>query len=313
MFDIIRRLKPAYALYNFFHRSQLKHNISGYKNIGLKKNYFSPVSSNDFKSLNQSKLSTTIDLSALEKLDAFQQLSAENKESIRGFEKYGYAILRGFCSHEQIDQINAEIDQLLSSKKIQFKYTNKIMFAIYQSAFLRSIGENKDLLAILSALMGREAVLFQSINFIHGSEQRTHSDSIHMTTFPLGGLSACWLALENIGPNQGPLHYYPGSHKLPYYLNSDYGNSGTYFLTGKKTYSEYEDFMQEKIKELGLTKQTFIAAKGDLLIWHANLFHGGEPHHDKKKTRRSMVFHYFAKNVICYHEITQRPALIRKA
>jgi hypothetical protein len=48
-----------------------------------------------------------------------------------------------------------------------------------------------------------------------------------------------------------------------------------------------------------------------MMIWHANLFHGGEPHLDKSKTRKSVVFHYFDENSICYHEITQRPALMR--
>jgi hypothetical protein len=27
-------------------------------------------------------------------------------------------------------------------------------------------------------------------------------------------------------------------------------------------------------------------------------------------TRKSMVAHYFAEGVICYHEISQRPALV---
>ena len=186
------------------------------------------------------------------------------------------------------------------------------MFAIHQSALLRSVGNHPHLLDLLSALMGRRAILFQSINFLNGSQQRTHSDSIHMTTYPLGGLCACWLALEDISAEQGALHYYPGSHKLPYYLNSDYGNEGNALFTGAKTYTEYEDFIQKKIAEHGIQKEVFTANAGDLLIWHANLFHGGEAHTNKSKTRKSMVFHYFAEGVICYHEITQRPALIRQ-
>jgi len=59
-----------------------------------------------------------------------------------------------------------------------------------------------------------------------------------------------------------------------------------------------------------MTKQIFTVRKGDLLVWHTNLFHGGEPHTDKSLTRKSMVFHYFNKNAVCY-QITQRPALIK--
>ncbi|PCI80236.1 MAG: hypothetical protein COB20_03360 [SAR86 cluster bacterium] len=112
--------------------------------------------------------------------------------------------------------------------------------------------------------------------------------------------------------DNGPLHYYPGSHKLPHYLNSDYDNDGNYFMTGNKSYSAYEEMTRNKIEGSGLEKKIFNAKKGDVLIWHANLFHGSEPHNDKNKTRRSMVLHYFKENCICYHELTQRPAVIRK-
>jgi ectoine hydroxylase-related dioxygenase (phytanoyl-CoA dioxygenase family) len=131
-----------------------------------------------------------------------------------------------------------------------------------------------------------------------------------MSTYPLGGLIAAWVALEDITPENGPLHYYPGSHKLPYYLNADYDNEGNSWLIGDKDYSAYEAFIDQRVQELGLKKEIFLAKKGDIFIWHANLLHGGEPHSNKALTRRSMVLHYFSPDHICYHEITQRPALL---
>ena len=62
------------------------------------------------------------------------------------------------------------------------------MFAYKQSKLLSEIGNNPAMKEILTALLGSSAILFQSINFFKGSEQHTHSDSIHMTTFPEGGL-----------------------------------------------------------------------------------------------------------------------------
>ena len=52
------------------------------------------------------------------------------------------------------------------------------------------------------------------------------------------------------------------------------------------------------------------AKKGDVLVWHANLLHGGMPVVHPALTRKSMVAHYFAEGVICYHEISQRPAVM---
>lgn len=148
------------------------------------------------------------------------------------------------------------------------------MFAIHQSELLRKTGTEKSLIELLSLLMDGNAILFQSINFLHGSEQHSHSDSIHMTTYPLGGLLGLWIALEDIHADNGPLHYYPGSHKLPYYLNEDYGNEGNFLLLGKKDYDEYEDFIRQRIETLGLKKEILCIPKGTMMIWHANLFHG---------------------------------------
>jgi len=186
------------------------------------------------------------------------------------------------------------------------------MFAIHHSKMLRDSGNNKKLLKILNVLLGKKVELFQSINFLTGSQQRSHSDSIHMTTFPYGNIIAVWVALEDIVPDCGPLHYYPGSHKLPYVLNRDYDNTGSKYKLGKRTYADYEDHIESVVKKHKLKKNVFLAKKGDLLIWHANLLHGGEKVIDEKSSRKSMVFHYYANDSICFHEITQRPTLKRK-
>ena len=309
---MIRRLKFIYSFYNFFHKKQLVHNLPIYKRLGLKKHFYSPVSSKDFKNVtliqNDEKYSIDAKDSRL-----YREGDNAAKESISNFEKEGFAILKQYLTVEQVNVINSEIDNLLQSKKIHFGHGNKIMFAIHKSEKLRYFGTDPQLIELLSAILGGPAALFQSINFMMGSEQHTHSDSIHMTTYPLGGLLGVWIALEDIDEVNGPLHYYPGSHKLPYYLNSDYDNEGSYFLLGDKNYTEYEKMLEEKVLEHGIEKKIFKAKKGDLLIWHANLLHGGEPHTNKAKTRKSMVFHYFNTDCVCYHEITQRPSLIKKS
>ena len=310
MTALFRRIKALYAVYNFFHRKELLHNVPLLKKYGIKKKYYSSISSRDFTGIDPTTL-TAPTKPELSNTAFYREASPENQQSISSFEQNGFLIIRNYLSAEQINHVNDTISFLLKTKKIKFRYGNKIMFAIHHSALLRSIGEDKKLLEFLSCLMNGEAVLFQSINFIMGSEQRTHSDSIHMTTFPEGGLLGVWIALDDINEHNGPLHYYPGSQHLPYYLNADYDNEGSSLLLGKHSYTEYEEMIKNKIAENGLKKQIFIAKKGDMLVWHANLFHGGEPHTDKNITRRSMVLHYFNKNAICFHEITQRPALLK--
>ncbi len=311
MLSFLRRLKLSYAAYNVFQHRKLVHNLPLYERLGLKKQYFSPISSRDFAHLPAGAGLPPVPPLA-ERLAAepvFRALPAASQDSLLAFEANGFAILPGFFSAEAVDGINQELADLVVAKQISQRYRNKFMFAFRQSARIRAAGEGA-LRKLVAALLGHETTLFQSINFLTGSEQRTHSDSIHMSTFPLGGMAAAWVALEAITPGNGPLHYYPGSHRLPYYLNADYQNEGSAWLTGDKEYTEYEATIARKIAEAGLPKQVFLAQKGDVFIWHANLMHGGEPHHDKAQTRKSMVFHYFSQAHVCYHEITQRPALL---
>lgn len=309
---MIKRLKFAYELYNFFHKKDLIHNSKLYKKFGLNKKYFSSISSEDFKHINADNILKEIPNKKLEDIEYFSSLSEKEKESVRSFDELGYCLIPNFIDRETVNKINEEIEHLLQSGKIKFKYGNKLMFAIHQSTFLAELWKDHPFKPLLNHLIKGKAELFQSINFINGSEQKTHSDSIHMTTFPLGGLLGVWAALEKITEDCGPIHYYPKSHKLPYYLNKDYDNIGSRFFLGTNGYSAYEDMIEEKIKEQNLEKKTFLAEPGDLFIWHANLLHGGNPHTNKMKTRKSMVMHYFDARRICYHEITQRPALIKK-
>lgn len=299
-------------IYNIFNKKRLSHNMPLYKKLKLKKFYFSPISSKDFEKIDPSSLisdKSDKHIKKLEDTQLFKELSIEEQQSLLDFQKNGYAILKQYLKKEDIEKINTEVDQFIAQKKIKFNSQNKIMFAYKKIDILKKIASEEKLVELLSSLLSDRAVLFQSINFLMGSEQPTHSDSIHMTTFPLGGLLGVWFALEDIDADNGPLHYYPCSHQLPYYLNKDYNNEGNWFLLGSKGYSEYEKMIQSKIKEFNLEKKIFSAKAGDVLIWHANLFHGGEKHINKQKTRKSVVFHYYAQNAICYHEITQRPAL----
>lgn len=307
MFKKIRNYKFPYIVYNFFNKKKLKHNIPLYKRFGLDKSYFSSISSKDFSNLPENK--RTVDYSKLSETPFYKELTEENKFSVQQFDDKGFLILRDFLTGKITDQINNEIDDLVKSGTIKFRYGGKLMFAIHHSEIIKSIGNNENLLEFLSILIDGQAKLFQSINFINGSQQKTHSDSIHMTTYPLGGLLGVWIALEDVDESNGALHYIPGSHKLPYFLNSDYDNEGSALKIGKKSYKAYEEFLEDKVKELGLEKEIFKAKKGDLLIWHANILHGGEPHLDKYKTRKSLVYHYFDAKSVCYHEVTQRPAL----
>jgi len=307
----LKQFKPLYWLYNLLHYRQLKHNARAYKEYHLNKPLIASISSKDFPD-KESKAWLDVEDSALvapRKAD-FKNFPLHLQEKILNWSRDGYMILENFFDEKTCEEVNREINDLLNQHKIQFTNGNKLMFANKVSPLIKRIANDQSLKRILSFLLDREIVAFQTINFLEGSQQRAHSDSIHMTTYPLGYLIAAWVALEDVQHENGPLFYYPGSHKLPFLLNSDYNKGETLLTLGKKNYSDYEDLLDEVIESSQFERKEFHAKKGDVLIWHANLVHGGAPIVNKNLTRKSMVIHYYAKDVIKYHEITERPSLI---
>jgi ectoine hydroxylase-related dioxygenase (phytanoyl-CoA dioxygenase family) len=167
-----------------------------------------------------------------------------------------------------------------------------------------------EILRWIRLLMDRPPAPFQTITCHKGSQQGVHSDSIHMTTYPLGYLTAAWIAFEDIHPDSGPLVYYPGSHHLPYLFSRDLGIDENNFREhGYKAYLElYEPRIQEVIREHALEPRHFMAKKGDVLIWHANLLHGGSLRGNPRLSRKALVCHYFVEGTVCYHDLSANVA-----
>jgi ectoine hydroxylase-related dioxygenase (phytanoyl-CoA dioxygenase family) len=97
-----------------------------------------------------------------------------------------------------------------------------------------------------------------------------------------------WIAFEDMDPGNGPLVYYPGSHKLPFVRPADFGAGPKW-----ENYSSYEDYVGAQISERNLAPQYGTIRKGQALIWSANLLHGGAPQEDRSRSRHSQVTHYF--------------------
>lgn len=309
---IIRSFKPVYVLSNLLHYAKLKHNRKLYRKFGLRKSVFAPLGSGDFPE--HSPEIPWIDrpgaTEALPGKAFYRQSDPELQAQLHRFIDEGFLILKGFYNSKQVETHNETFDRLLTERKAGANYSGrKIMDAFRQSDFIKEqFFQDPRLLQILSFLLGREVIPFQTIHFLQGSEQRAHSDFIHMSTEPPGYLIAAWTALEDIDSHNGPLFYYPGSHRLPYLTYEDYAPNPSGLKLAE--YRLYEERVEKLLQEKKLKKETFLAEKGDVLVWHANLLHGGSPIGQEGRTRRSMVAHYFAKDVICYHDVSQRPALL---
>ena len=167
---------------------------------------------------------------------------------------------------------------------------------------VRQLAVHDSVLAALRMLMDREPLPFQTLNFPVGTSQYSHSDSIHFHTIPAGFMVGVWVALEDIDAENGPLIYYPGSHKLPYYSMQDLGLG-----PGYSNYHAYELRIQDLIAEHGLQSELGLLERGEAIIWHANLLHGGADRKDITRSRHSQVTHYFFENCRYYTPMESRP------
>lgn len=142
----------------------------------------------------------------------------------------------------------------------------------------------------------------QTLGFLRGSAQGGHQDSAYVPYTIPRQFAATWIALEDVTLGAGELFYYPGSHRFPDYL----------YLGGYKSIAEarrmepdgkfgdqVEDHvrsLEQRAREAGIARLPFAAKKGDVLVWHSDLVHGGAPV-SRDITRKSVVTHYCPKHV----------------
>lgn len=164
---------------------------------------------------------------------------------------------------------------------------------------VRAIASNEAVLELLGKLYGRRAFPFQTLNFPVGTQQDVHSDSIHFSSQPERFMCGVWLAMEDVDAGAGPLFYVPGSHRWPILTNSVIGRRGH----GSARDSAQEPFgpgWRALCEAHQAQTETFLARKGQALIWCANLLHGGSLQTDTTLTRWSQVTHYYFEDCIYY-------------
>lgn len=144
----------------------------------------------------------------------------------------------------------------------------------------------------LELLFDDTITAFQSLTFERGSTQALHQDTPYVVVSSPMELVASWVALEDIQPGSGELMYIPGSHKIKETLFSGkYKN----WKPNRDSNEEHDAHLQRilnEAKNLGLQTQKFLPKKGDVLLWHADLIHGGAPIENENLSRWSHVTHY---------------------
>ena len=103
-------------------------------------------------------------------------------------------------------------------------------------------------------------------------------------------MAVAWIPYEDAHADSGLLFYYPSSHKIPKF------NFGKMRILKKEislfNQIQFSEYLDKACKELGIEKKILLIKKGDILIWHGGLAHGGSIINNLEMTRKSFVCHY---------------------
>ena len=222
-------------------------------------------------------------------------LQADDHTSLLGgrlsnFYNDGFVIIPQAVDPIAIDRYIEEFKRLVQSGKLKadagvLKDANaidmlrpgtKILDVHFYSAISHQLIFSDAIKTFLENIFEEQPLAFQTLHFEAGSTQGVHNDTAYVVLNEPKSLAASWIALEDIEEGSGELIYYPGSHRFDDFLYKPYR----------------KHFVHETASKKGLALQSFRPRKGDALIWHADLAHGGGPITRPNATRRSLVTHY---------------------
>jgi phytanoyl-CoA hydroxylase len=151
------------------------------------------------------------------------------------------------------------------------------------------------MIEFLHGVLDQTPVLTQTLIFHTGSEQDLHQDTAFVVYDDPMKLVAAWVALEDVQPGSGELTYLVGSHRLPDFPFSS-GDKNAKRVPPEEV-KQYLAWLLEEGRRRGFETRTFRSKKGDILLWHADLVHGGAPLKDPTLTRKSLVGHFCPESV----------------
>lgn len=246
-------------------------------------------------------------------------------EKLNHWHKNGYAVLEQIVPSELIDaywddfqrlvnnpekhdlSVRIDLDKFLPNQQRNIKEFPKedllgkfVKINDFHNSSVagKQLMAHPSILAFLEAVFNQQITVLQSLIFMYGSQQPTHQDFPWVTSKIPSHLAAAWIAMEDIQIDSGPLYYYVGSHKMPKF---DFGTGILHKPTSTKTPLEFASYLEETCQKLNYPREILLIKKGDVLIWHGALAHGGSMITNPNQTRKSFVCHYSSTQGLPYH------------
>jgi len=243
------------------------------------------------------------------------EVAEDQLRSLSSWREQGFLKLDNAVDHRLIDDYLDELETLkarspsplyvtsstleapapFSAEVFAGNSSSRIVDDYFYSESARRLLFHPSITDYLSLFLASEPVLTQSLSFETGSEQAVHQDTAFVRMNAPMKFIGVWIALEDIQPGTGELVYYPGSHLWPDFLFSRYFKHYDSDRDGEAQLHNWLAWIHEQARERSQPLSSFFPKKGDVLLWHPALAHGGAPINNDRGTRRSLVGHYCAK------------------
>jgi hypothetical protein len=242
------------------------------------------------------------------------------RENVRSFVRDGFVILPGAVSHATIDRYLEEYEEAADDPdffKVDMPGQGQNSFSrektrtpgakVLDTAMLLPTGQElsfaPEIGRFFDEVFEDKGLAFQSLHFEVGSTQALHQDTAYVVVArePMK-LIASWIALEDIVPGSGELVYYIGGHRINEYTYAE-GQSKNFDpgRDGHPSHVAHLNYLHAEAARRGLILSRFSAKKGDVLLWHADLPHGGGEITEVGRSRRSLVTHYCPKSLLPHY------------
>ena len=248
-----------------------------------------------------------------------EEFSASADSNVNALLRDGYSVVKNAVSGKLIDEflmrwerfkietIAPHADKLVDGEDmINGKYRRMVNMHLVLPELERLFVNNRAL-QVTDHLFGEPTTLYTSLYFEIGSAQDFHRDTPYFWTNPGYTYFGVWLALEDTDESNGALTAIKGSHLHPdtFSFRAEIGQldldeNGNPKAHSGVLWSNYQKRVQEACRDAGLTPSELHVKKGDVIIWHPQLMHGGAGIIDPRRTRNSFVMHVTPQYQVVY-------------
>jgi phytanoyl-CoA hydroxylase len=249
------------------------------------------------------------------------QITARQAEKLRCWIENGYVLLENAIPPSLVDRAVLDLDRAYAGGFPDLKFAcpavspdhipwqpdiNPLPATALDihhfSPAIRNVIFADAITEFLGLIFESKALASQTFGFLRSPMQEARQDSAHVAYTIPRQFATSWIALEEIAGGTNEMYYYPASHRFDDFLYNERYKSvheAQRMTDDAAIHGQIERHalsLEERAQQRGIAKTPFTARKGDVLVWHADLVHGGDPA-SNVTTRKSIVTHYCPRHL----------------